>query len=68
MHVYNDINYFLYVREGTTAAKTNVFLQYKAKLRKYFGSKNRKNCVKYGTGEEVELFLPSCQLYDYILP
>ena len=30
----------------------------KAKLRKYFWSKNRKNCVKYGTGEEVELFLP----------
>ena len=33
-----------------------------------FGVNIEKNCVKYGTGEEVELFLPSCQLYDYILP
>ena len=35
----------------------------KAKLRKYFGSKNRKSCVKNGTAEVVELPLPSCQLY-----
>ena len=40
----------------------------KAKLRKYFGSKNRKSCVKNGTAEVIELPLRSYLVVNYTLP